>query len=85
MYHSDADLRDSLRAGAVAGPRGIICTALASPRAPLLVPFALEMFAGSGHFSRAAAALGHMVIALDWGFGPDHDLAHQQTFNMILS
>ena len=25
-----------------------------------------------------------MVIALDWGFGPDHNLACQQTLNMVL-
>ena len=84
MYHSDASIRDTLRASAVAGPRGIIRTALASPRAPLLIPFALEMFAGSGNFSRAAAALGYMVIAFDWGFGPDHNLARQKTLDMVL-
>ena len=84
MYHRDADICDTLRASAVAGPRGIIRTTLASPRAPLLVPFALEMFAGSGKFSRAVAALGYMVIALDWGFGPDHNLARQKTLDMVL-
>ena len=48
------------------------------------MPFALEIVAGSGNFCRAAAALGYMVIALDWCFGPDHNLARQKTLDMVL-
>ena len=66
------------------GPRGIVRAARASPRAALLIPFVVEVFAGSAQFSKAAAALGYMCIALDWSFGPDCNLAKDSTVRMLL-
>ena len=49
-----------------------------------MIPFVLEIFAGSSSFSKAAACFGCVVVALDWANGLDHDLSKPKTLNVVL-
>ena len=49
-----------------------------------MIPFMLEIFAGSASFSKAAAVFGYVFITLDWANGPDHDLSKPKTLDMVL-
>ena len=53
------------------GPRQAFAAALAAEtrHAPTLLPVVLELYAGTCHFSQAAARFGFAVIAFDLSFG----------------
>ena len=47
-------------------------------------PFVVEVFAGSGRFSRAASRRGHLAVLIDSRFGEDHDIRLRRVRGTIL-
>ena len=47
-------------------------------------PFVIELFAGTGRFSAAAARQGLFVMSFDWSCGPLYDLSRKEVQALIL-
>ena len=82
----DATVRASVRKAAVSGPQRAFVAALQASRLTgfPVIPIVLELYAGTGRFSAAAARAGFFVLSFDWGFGPDFDLGKPKVQHLIL-